>query len=221
VLAAGGSIIPFLIMLLILGFMSLIQKLAKVQAPQQRPGRPPRPENPDVQRQIEEFLRRATERNAGRVPQGDRPAQPPAAATTAQRGPRKATKAEPAAPPAPETAEEAPVGSRLAGQVQQDINTAEFTRRSRELGGKVVQGDQQFEEHVDQAFQGEISALSQRPGETASAPRVEPAKSPTFAEVARPVSTIAGVSFTDLLTSPETILQAIVVSEILRRPDWE
>ena len=63
--------------------------------------------------------------------------------------------------------EDAPVGGRVGQQVQKYMDTSDFRRRSEELGGEVAQADQQFTQHVGQAFSGEVSRLASRPGEAA------------------------------------------------------
>ena len=111
--------------------------------------RPQRPEGGTVQQQIDDFLRRASQ--------------------------RRGVEPRVAAPPVPVTAEvvdDLPVGGRVEKQVQQYLDTSEFGRRTSQLGGEVVQADQQFDERLEQKFSGEVSHLAKRPGEAAvSSPR--------------------------------------------------
>ena len=90
------------------------------------------------------------------------------------------------------------------------------------MGGEVVQADQQFTKHVVQAFSGQVGRLAGRPGETAEPPEVmggiaaepENAARPTLDALPEPGSGLAS-----LLGSPANIAQAIIMSEILRRPE--
>ncbi len=159
---------------------------------------PDRNQSVRVQEQIDEFLRRAAQRRGA----------PPAAA-------------EPV--PAEILADEdAPVGGRVGKEAQKYLDTSEFRRRSEELGGEVAQADQQFTQQVGQAFSGEVSRLASRPGEAAQPVDVIEAEVAGPEYLARPTLDAlpeAGSGLADLLGSPANIAQAVIMSEILRRPE--
>jgi hypothetical protein len=167
-----------------------------------QPGNPLPPHRGDggrIQEQIDEFLRRASQRRSG----------PPVAE---QSQPLEAI-----------VEEDAPVGGRVGQQVQQYLDTSEFRRRSEELGGEVAQADQQFTQQVGQAFSGQVGRLASRPGEAAQPVEVVddgPAEPEYLSRPTLEALPIAGSGLADLLGSPANIAQAVIMSEILRRPEW-
>ena len=115
------------------------------------------------------------------------------------------------------------VGGRVGKQVQKYMDTSDFRRRSEALGGEVAQADQQFTQNVGQAFSGKVSRLASRPGEAALPVEVVMAEAAGPEYLSRPTLDAlpeAGSGLADLLGSPENIAQAVVMSEILRRPEW-
>ena len=118
--------------------------------------------------------------------------------------------------------DDAPVGGRVGQQVQTYLDTSEFRRRSEELGGEVAQSDQQFTQQVGQAFSGEVSRLASRPGEAAQPVEVVDIEAAGPEYLSRPTLDalpLAGSGLAELLGSPENIAQAVIMSEILRRPE--
>jgi hypothetical protein len=181
----------------------LASKMRELSQPQ-----PPRPlgqgDSRRVQEQIDEFLRRAGQGRGG--PAVARPAQTPVAV---------------------ELIDDDQVGSGVGQQVSKYLDTSDFRRRSDALGGEMVQADKQFSRQVGNAFSGEVGQLSTRRGETSEAPEVTDADV-VEAEVveaedpSRPTleaAPIAGSGLSDLLGSPDNIVHAIIMSEILRRPE--
>ena len=160
---------------------------------------PDRNQSGRIQEQIDEFLRRAAQRRGG-----------------------------PSAPAEPQPAEilsddDAPVGGRVGQQVQKYMDTSDFRRRSEQLGGEVAQADQQFTQQVGQAFSGEVGRLASRPGEAAQPLEVVDAEVAEPEYLARPTLDAlpeAGSGLADLLGSPANIAQAVIMSEILRRPEF-
>ncbi len=175
----------------------MVSKLTELGRPA-NPVVPNRNDSGRIQEQIDEFLRRAAQRRG--------------------------------APPvveAPQPAEiiaddDAPVGGRVGQQVQQYLDTSEFRRRSEELGGEVAQSDQQFTQNVGQAFSGQVSRLASRPGEAAQPVEVVEAEAAGPEYLSRPTLEalpLAGSGLAELLGSAENIAQAVIMSEILRRPE--
>jgi hypothetical protein len=161
-----------------------------------------------IQEQIDEFLRRASQR-------GGQPAPPKPAAAAA-------------APVAAEVLDDDQVGSGVGQQVSKYLDTSDFRRRSESLGGEVVQSDEQFTQHVRKAFSGEVGKLSSRRGQSAAPPEVieaEVVDADTAAddEVSRPkleAPPPAGSGLAELLGSADNITHAIIMSEILGRREW-
>jgi hypothetical protein len=159
---------------------------------------PNRNDGGQIQQQIDEFLRRAAQRRGG-----------------------------PPVTPEPQAAEivpddDAPVGGRVGKEVQKYLDTSEFRRRSEELGGEVAQADQQFTQQVGQAFSGQVSRLAARPGEAAQPVEVDdtgPAEPEYLSRPTLDALPVAGSGLAELLGSPENIAQAVIMAEILRRPD--
>ncbi len=175
----------------------VVSKLREIAQPP-NPVPPDRNQSGRIQEQIDEFLRRAAQRRGG----------PPVAAE----------------PQAVEIVaeEDAPVGGRVGQQVQKYMDTSAFRRRGEEMGGEVAQADQQFTQNVGQAFSGQVSRLASRPGEAAQPVEVMDAEVAGPEYLSRPTLDAlpeAGSGLADLLGSPENIAQAVIMAEILRRPE--
>jgi len=203
-----GEVIKFLIVaafIIIAVLGQLIAKIKGLNPPQQQPGQPrPKPPGGGLQDQIEEFLRRA--------------------ASPQRAEPRKQRK-QPEFPEdvvleadAAEMAEQ-PVGGRVTQQVREYMDTSDFSRRSQHLGEDVAKINDQFESRAESVFGGEMSALSKRSGTIAdvvAAIEKQSAESrPTV-----PARAIPGQGLSELFGRPNSILNAIIVSEILK-PRWE
>ncbi len=189
-------VVIFAIFIPLVGWVvSKMQELSRPAGPLP----PARSDSTKIQEQIDEFLRRAAQRRGGQ-----------------------------AAPTAPLPAEiiaddDAPVGGRVGQQVQKFLDTSEFGRRSEELGGDVAKTDQQFTKQVGQAFSGEVSRLASRPGEAAQPVEVIDVEVAGPEYLSRPTLDalpLAGSGLAELLGSPENIAQAVIMSEILRRPEF-
>ena len=162
-------------------------------------------DNRRIQEQIDEFLRRASQRRGG-------PAAPPPRAQ--------------AAPVAAVVLDDDEVGTDVGQQVRRYLDTSEFARRSEALGDDVAEGDVQFTQQVRKAFSGDVSKLSARRGESAAAPEVIEAEVEAQAaadEASRPTLEAppdAGSGLVELLGSADSIAHAVIMNEILRRPQW-
>ena len=198
----NGNLIEVAFVLVVLILTVLGQLGAKLQ--QRRPPLPrsPRPQPPDetpLQSEIEEFLRRASGQPVENRPVVATVVAEPAVARPSRPPARKA---------AEETAEQ-PVGDEVVKQVEKFLDVGEFSRRTSKLGGEVSQADAQLDERLKQTFGHEVGGLAKKPGETALRPDIEaPADTPV------PV-----FNFAAFLANPEALRQAILLSEILRRPD--
>ena len=162
------------------------------------PSRPNRNQSGRIQEQIDEFLRRAAQRRGG---------QPPAAEPQPAESLRRTT---------PRSA------AGLASRCRSTWTPATSVAAARRLGGEVAQADQQFTQNVGQAFSGEVSRLASRPGEAAQPLEVVDAEVAGPEYLSRPTLDAlpeAGSGLGDLLGSPENIAQAVIMAEILRRPN--
>jgi hypothetical protein len=204
-LAAGAE--GFMIIVLIV--FIVIPLLGVVTSKLREFGQPANPLPPDrggsgkIQVQIDEFLRRAAQRRGGQPPVAERP------------------KPEPKRDDA--DSDDAPVGGRLGQASQKYMDTSDFGRRSEELGGEVAQSDRQFTQQVGHAFSGEVGRLSTRPGESAQPVEVIDAEVVGPEYLSRPTLEalpVAGSGLGELLGSPENIAQAVIMAEVLRRPEW-
>jgi hypothetical protein len=169
-------------------------------------GLPRPPADSSVQQQIDEFLRRAAERRSSDRHAASSPPAPTAEPVTA------------------EVVPDEPVGGRMLRRVQEDINTSEFRRRGAQMGGEVLQSDKDFQQGVGKAFSGEVSRLAKRPGETAlptEAVGETAAVQVTDTDTAAEEEQEAAPLLASLLSSPDSLVGAIVLCEIFRQPEWE
>jgi hypothetical protein len=203
----GGEWIVIVIAILI-AFISLISKLLgqankppqKPRQPGQRPqqGRPPQRNALDSE--IEEFMRRAAERRGRQSQRAEAP-------------PRKPVEK----PVVAEVVKDAPIGSAVVEHVQEYLNTGEFAQRSNKLGGEVTQEVAQLDERLHNVFDHQLSSLASQPGESSVATTAQGSPLPEDQVAGMLPVTAAGI--TALLSDPENIRQAIILNEILRRPE--
>jgi hypothetical protein len=190
-----------MIIFFLAGIAKLLANLQKIQPPAGRP-RPSRPVPPDVAEEIEEFMRRAASR---RNAQGTRPASPPPATP-------------PAAEPVPaEVVAGQPVGGQVEEHVKKYLDAQDFSRRSQELGEEVVQADREIDQRLHEVFDHRVSRLELVPGEAAAPAFAAETAEPTEAPAAG--STPLATGLLDLIGNPESLRQAIILNEILYRPE--
>jgi hypothetical protein len=216
-LAAGVNVdvIQLVVILVIIAISMIGRLLAKIQQAQRPPGGGPRPQQPpqppaNVTNEIDDFVRRAAQRRAA---QGERPLRPRPAPQTAPSAQQ---------PIRAEVVAAAPVGGQVTEHVKKYLDADEFSRRSAELGGEIVQSDRQIDQHLHQVFDHDLSRLATVPGETAIAPAaVEPSELSEAPVAEIPPTFAAGLAA--LLASADSIRQAIMFSEIIRRPEerWQ
>jgi hypothetical protein len=194
---------------IIMGLAKLYAKLQqKNPAPPVGLQRPEQPVRANAADEIDAFLKRAAQaRSAGR-PQPVRPAQTrPAQA----RGPVEK-------PVQAEVLADVPVGGKIGKQVENDLDTREFNQRETRLGSEVAAADKQIDERLHQVFDHHVSKLELLPGEAATAPvAVSPMELTEQSLLDIPATFATGL--TDLLADPDSVRQAIVMNEILQRPE--
>lgn len=195
--------------------------------PQAAPRAQPAPVQP-VRAQVDEFLRRALQQGQ---PQGARPAPPPRPPVRRDEievlvddEPARTPLAEPlrpmggaaAAPPPIQPPRRHPLRRVALGRPQSvaehvAAHVGSAVEQIREevshLGESVITADEQFDVQLQHKFDHKLGALSAR-----HTSRVEDQQAAVKADT--PASQIAA-----MLASPEGVRQAIVVNEILRRPE--
>lgn len=212
-----GELIGIAIMILVFVVPAILQMLNKKKEPQRPPGarrpagRPAgQPAAGNVEDEIGEFLRRAAQRRGGREapppPPAPRQAPPPVMAQVVGGGPDEV-----------EPVSEVPVGDQVREHVAEYLDTGKFDRRADELGDEVAQADEQLDQRLQQVFGHDVSKLARKPGESASAPGVAEAEEPEDRVAELPSTAAAGLPV--LLSTSENIRQAIIVNEILTRPE--
>jgi hypothetical protein len=211
-----GEWIGFIIAALFAVIYVVGQLLKLGQQPQQRPGgRPPggggaagRPPGGGLEDEIGEFLRRAAQHRQGQPAARPRPGGQPAVAqpAVAQPAAQQFVEAEVVGQPA--------IGEGIKQHVGKYLDAGEFRRRAAELGEEVAQTDEQLEQRLHTKFDHKVSRLTDRPGESASMPGAEKPED-RLAEL--PSTAAAGLAA--MFSRPESIRQAIVINEILTRPE--
>lgn len=205
--AAGiGDLIPFIIALIVAALSILFQYLrGEAAKPQQgpRPANPapppvrPRPQQQQPQQideEIGEFLRRAAQRRGG----------PPAGQPVVV-APREE-------PVAAVVVAERPVGGEVS---RRHLDTREFEKRSRQLGAEVALADDKVEAHLRGAFTHQISSVGSPQMSTAD--RAALAGPPQMQ--GDDVGALGETGLVSLLTNADSIREAIILNEILRRPE--
>jgi hypothetical protein len=170
--------------------------------------------------EVEEFLRRVAQMRAQAEAQAksqqQRPAQP-------KPPPKPARPAPPARlTPTPQadayaqpvqaevvTAELAERGDRVGRRVSEDLRGAEqIAEHTRQLGADVDAADSKMQAHLHQVFDHKLGQLKSSSVETA------------LVETAKTAPELSLGLIVKMLRSPGSIRDAIVMSEILRRPEW-
>lgn len=207
-LADIEDVVRILIILLIFGVPvigQLIAKFRQMPPPGQRP-LPPRPALPDkLTDQLEDFLHH----RVAQKPQA-KPARPAGLRSLSPQAPQ---------PVRAEVVAEVkkPVGGQVTEHVRQHLDQQDFDRREHELGKKVAQVDQQTTQHFQQVFGHHVSTLEAMPAEAASPPSAY--KPPDLMGLADDVPGLFTTGLLELLTTPESLRQAIILNEVLHRPE--
>ncbi|MCH2180810.1 MAG: hypothetical protein MK108_02275 [Mariniblastus sp.] len=154
-------------------------------------------------RDIEEFLRRAAERRKQQL-QGQKqaPAQRPA-----QRLPEVISEVEIVEPAPSQPMRE----QGIAESVRSHINTSDIAEHAEHLGERIQNVDERVADRLGQKFDREVTRLGDSEMVTDQAhPQAGLAQASPAAE-----------DLIQMLSSPQTLRQAILVSEILRRPHFD
>jgi len=227
--ALDGGAIGSLVAVIFIVISVLVQLAAKMREVQQGPVRPgsppPQPRRDPLTDEIEKFLKEAQRRRPGPVQPGaarpvpGRPARPqgpyhPQGSSPSQ-GP--ATPQGPAAARPRDEVVQAEVIDTVADHVRTHVPAAHFGHLGSELGREVKDVDARMEEHLHNVFDHRLGRLA---GSEASA--VEPsaaAPGPTTTGPAQAVSQNIAANLVVMLSRPDGVRQAVLVSEILGRPE--
>jgi len=202
----SGQLIGFLFVIAVVFLrviLPILAKMNKMKPPGgvMPPPQPPKPNpNDPVASEVDEFLRRAAERrnNKGIQPVvvQPKPVRPPVVA---------------------EVVQEKPIGVQVGEHVKKYLDEEEFDRRSAQLGAEVAQVDSEINQHLHKTFDHTVSKLATVPGIAAIAPTaIEPVE---LAEIIPDASATSAGSLFALLADPDSVRQAIVLNEILHRPE--
>jgi hypothetical protein len=166
---------------------------------------------------IEEFLRMAAARR--REAAGSPPVQPPPDPQPVPRSPsqpprstskppRKSSK-----PPVIVADDEVelivPGRESVARHVEKHLDTSQLKRHAEQLGEKVGRADEKLQEHLHQKFDHQLGSLAKKPVMTT-------AETEASADRRTPRSLLQR-----MLATPQSIQQAIVLNEVLKRPEWD
>lgn len=196
------------------------------QAQPMQAGQGQRPKTPAEE--VEEFLRRAAARKAG----GRQPQQAPKLPTVEKPAPRRLSQ-EPAqrreqaveaevveASEGPSLTGPRPTGAGVASHVEQHLDEREFTQRAQHLS-HLKQTGGGLAEHVQQTFEHRVGTITRGSPAQIASTAMEPA-----AEVMERVSAggqALGQNFAAelaaLLRRPEDVRTAVILSELMRRPE--
>lgn len=214
--------------------MPRIERAAAQPPPMPRPaqaqpmqaGQPPRPKTPAEE--VEEFLRRAAARKGGKQPQGAAPA-PRQGQSKRQRkpvAPAKPRRAPDTEPVLVEVAEgpsltgPRPTGSGVAKHVQQHLDESQFDQLATELSHlkKSVGG---LADHVQHTFDHRVGTIAGESPAQIAPKTAEPAAVVMERESAggRPLGQDFAAELAAMLRRPEDVRTAIIVSELMRRPE--
>ncbi len=191
--------------------------MGRPPAPPQKPviveaQRQQRPEAPfDPAKELEEFLRRVQERRGAAAPRDVevvRPQQP--------KPQRRAVRTAADELVTAEAVEERRAESSVAEHVAKHLDSRKFTARAQQLS-HVDQADEQMDAHLAQVFEHKLGRLepqsTSRPAAVAPTARAEQVR----ADIAATPTAAAGLAA--LLANTESIRQAILLNEILTRPE--
>jgi len=205
-----GEIVAIIMVIAVIAEVIAKWREAQAAAKKAKPDQPARPAGQDpVADEIGEFLRRASER---RGKAGQRPAR------TAD-APRPVRN--PGRPVRPAQAEKAarpilvgePDGG-VAQHVQEHLKST-FKHLNPELGKEVAEADDKLDARLRQVFEHKVGRLSGLAGETAKPTTTdEPGAPPPLVPEVPLAQAVAG-----MFKNPTTVSQAIVLHEILRRPE--
>ncbi len=170
--------------------------------PPQQQAKPPADPGSQLNAEIEQFLKRATQKR------GERPMRERAAGSQPKAPPR---------PPREEPVDVEPIERRgfnsVAASVEKHMANRGFSERAEHLTDDISRADEQMEEHLQKAFGHRVGTLPSDAASAAAAPVNDAETAVTF----QPSGVAA--SLAAALATPQGMRQAVVLSEILARPE--
>lgn len=165
---------------------------------------------------LEAFLRQAAQRRAQKAAGAQQPAAPPRPTQPAPpRAPMPPQSRRPAARPAPppparsEVVEVEVVPVEPVSRFKTRVDTTGIAQHVKQLGEEVGLADEHMEAHLAKAFDHQVGS------------QVEPQGAPTRPAAVTFDSVLDVEALLEMLTKPSSVRNAIVLSEILRRPDFD
>lgn len=157
-------------------------------------------------RDIEEFLRKAAERRQQAAKGNAQPTPPPAMPI---QPPRR-----PVAPPTPQiaipVAEEVTYRESIAEHVRKAVNSKSVSQSAARLGQEVALADDKLESRLHEKFDHTVSRLANTNDPPASKKQKRKSND-------KP----AAMTIFEMLKSPQNVGQAILLAEILKRPNFD
>jgi hypothetical protein len=175
-----------------------------LRPPQQQPAGPQSGSQSQLNAEIEQFLKRANDR---------RSESPRREAIPTSRSP-KAPPKPPAAKPIDVQPLERSEISSVAASVEKHLSNRTFTQRAEHLADDIVRADEEMEQHLQKAFSHRVGTLTDvQKATTTQGPATDKETSVVVA-AGSAANAIAG-----LLADPKNLRQAVILNEILKRPE--
>ena len=219
-----ARIIIFALIILFTALGPLLSKLAEAQREAARRARvgPPRPAGPKpndpLADEITEFLRRASERE--KPPARPAAARPPALSPLPNAlQPFRPPPLRPSSPPlAAELVDEGAKRESVAEHVRESFGRRAFGQvGSQDLGKEVAAADSKVQSRLRGVFDHQLGQLAGVAGETSQPAAAVQPTAPADRVGAAPATSVGGL--VAMLTNPRTIRQAVLIGEILHRPE--
>jgi hypothetical protein len=226
--AIDGTLIKVIVILIVIGFSlvnQIITAARKARAKMQPPDVLPRPDQAPELRgtqdklhdEVEAFLRRAKEQAKTSPPPPPRPTpttlrpqQQPQPQRSQQQQRRKPKKAAPEVVKA--TVVDEPLSKRhITSRIEDRENIS--SRNLEQRVGSLVAHESEFETQVGQGFNRNVGTLADQGSGSAAVDAERAAQEHPVALVASTADKIAA-----LLSSPDTVREAVILNEILTRP---
>jgi hypothetical protein len=175
-----------------------------LRSPQQPAANPQTSSQSQLNAEIEQFLKRANDRR------GDRSRREVAPTARAPKTPPK--------PPADRPIDVQPLErseiSSVAASVEKHLSNRTFTQRAEHLADDIVRADQGMEQHLQKSFGHRVGTLSDAQKSTGSQTPATDNETAVVVAAGSAANAIAG-----LLADPNNLKQAVILSEILQRPE--
>jgi hypothetical protein len=194
------------------------KRVAPPVPPPVKPRLPPKAANPELNTEVEEFLRRAAERRTAEQRREAATVQKPQPATSRQ--PAVPRREEPKKPPRrkpqrqaiqAEVLDDVKRGAGVAEHVAQHFKPQHQVLERPSSAAAVDQADEAMQQHLHSVFDHQVGTLARpdRAGAATGAAQSTPREAPV----------VEAADLAGLLTNPQTVRHAIILNEILTRPE--